>query len=152
MKNWLVGVWFLALGSAAIPLHPAVAASSDDEGAISSLKSEIARLREENALLRERGQLRKENRALHANLSDQEGMAPAKKPTPAALSDYAADMPTKGPLYKAQPLMARSSWDGIYIGLGVGSRWTETTGSVTSAGTFGVAANGTNPDAAGSMD
>jgi outer membrane immunogenic protein len=152
MKNRLVGVLFLAIGSAAIPLQSAVAASSEDDGAISSLKSEIARLREENALLRERGQLRKENRALHTNLPDQQGTAPAKKPTPSALSDYAADMPTKGPLYKAQPLMVRSSWDGVYIGLGLGSRWTETAASVTAAGTFGVAANGTNPDAAGSMD
>jgi len=163
MKKLFVGtVAAFALGTIAISLSPVrvAAASQQDDETISAIKIENARLREENAILRERVQLRRENEALRASLKNQEQPSPAiqssptKQPNPkiqsaqAAESAYAADMHSRTPIYKAEPLVARSSWDGFYLGLGIGSRWTHTDASVESVN-FG---NSPSPNALGSMD
>jgi outer membrane immunogenic protein len=44
----------------------------------------------------------------------------------------AADMPTKAPVYKAQPPMA-STWTGFYTGVGIGARWMDSDWTTTAA-------------------
>lgn len=158
MKNPLLGAGMLvAIVVAAQALVPLKAiAAEDSPSSLGELKKENARLREELAALRERDRLKSEISAVRARVErgDSAGtVAPPRPAEPAVLphaaqSAYAAVMSSKAPVYKAEPVAARSSWGGFYLGLGIGSRWTQGDASVTSA-SFN---NTPNPNAPGSMD
>ena len=45
----------------------------------------------------------------------------------------AADIRVKGPVYKAAPPVALSSWTGFYAGIGIGGRWTDSDWTTTAA-------------------
>jgi outer membrane immunogenic protein len=51
---------------------------------------------------------------------------------------FAADMPARGPVYKAPAALVNSNWQGFYIGGHVGGAWSDTDFSWPTADHFGV--------------
>jgi outer membrane immunogenic protein len=46
---------------------------------------------------------------------------------------FAADLPTKAPVYNAPPPAVASTWTGFYVGAGVGARWMDSDWTATAA-------------------
>jgi hypothetical protein len=164
MRKFEIEVAVVALAAlVSVNLVP-VSASADEKDVTSTrvqtLEKQLAAINRENELLREI----KAARALRSTLSKGEPVAsgeepkrPGKpyaadraQPSPAtkpgrATEAYAADLSTKAPIYRAEPFADPSSWGGFYLGLGIGSRWTQADASVTSVNTNGFPVPITDP-------